>query len=218
MATVNRGILDGFIGKVGTVVGMFWKGIPVMTGYTRSRRDKKSPSQVEQRMRFGALAQLGADVLDATLLGLRKAAAARRITETNLFIRLNMPMATVTGSGTLSVDFTGLVLAKGNLVGVSFDAPQFDTPQHVKVEFATPIESHKTHAEDEVYLFLYCPDTKSGLLSAAVKRSEGAASVEVPTQWNGLKVHVWGFTMGCELSERPGEASDSLYLGSGTIG
>lgn len=218
MAKVNRGILDGFIGKVGTVIGSFWKGLPVMRAYSRTRRDKKSRAQVAQRMRFGALAELGAAFLDAIGLGLRKAAAARRITEGNLFIRQNMAMVTVTGTDSLSIDYTGLVLAKGNLVGVSFDIPQFDTPQHVKADFSTLIESPMTHDDDEVYLFVYCPDAKSGVLSAPAKRSEETVSVKVPTQWNGMKAHVWGFTVGSELSQRPGEASNSNYIGSGNIG
>ena len=45
MAKMNWGILDGFFGKVGTVVGSFWKSIPVMRAYKRVVRNPKTESQ-----------------------------------------------------------------------------------------------------------------------------------------------------------------------------
>lgn len=218
MGKVNCGILDGFMGKVGTVVGGFWKGIPVMRAYVRNGRDANSEAQRLQRLRFKATSQLSSVFLDATIIGLRKAAVANRMTESNVFFALNADKVTASGLDTLSVDYTGIVVAAGPLPQVGFDVPGFDTPQQVDVDFKANLECKYANADDDVYVFVYCHDADSGVLSAPVKRSEGTVSVKVPADWNGLKVHVWGFAMGTKESLRAGQASDSAYIGTGNIG
>ena len=52
MGTIKQGILGPFSGKVGTVIGSFWKGIAVMRGIAPSITDAKSYAQLEQRANF----------------------------------------------------------------------------------------------------------------------------------------------------------------------
>lgn len=217
MATINRGILDGFFGKVGTVVGSFWKGIPVMRAYVRRIRDRKNTPQQLVRARFAALADLSSSFLSATAIGLRNAAAKSRTTESNVFVNKNWNAVRADSVDSVTVDFGSLVLAHGSLTGVHFGAPQFDTPQQVDVTFASNEECAKTHPDDLVYLFVYCPDAKSGVLAAAVKRSAKSVSVAVPAYWNGMKVHLWGFVLGAG-PDNEGSLSRSTYIGTGNIG
>ena len=218
MATVNCGILDGFYGKVGTVVGSFWKGIPVMRAYVRRQHDAKSETQVVIRARFKAMMELVSGFLDASRIGLHDAAAAGPMTEGNMFFVKNWDMVTASGVESVSVDFTGLTVAQGHLPGVHFNAPQFDTPLQVDVDFDDNMEYRGTSPDDEVYVFVYCPDAKCGVLSAPAKRSDESVSVKVPSYWNGMKVHVYGFAKGALDSGRYGQCSDSAYLGTGNIG
>ena len=55
MGTLVNGILGGFSGKVGTVVGSFWKGIASMRAYTPNVSSPNTPKQLEQRAKFGAM-------------------------------------------------------------------------------------------------------------------------------------------------------------------
>ena len=49
MGKLQNGILDGFSGKVGTVVGSTWKGIPVMRARPRLKKNRSfSQAQQEQ--------------------------------------------------------------------------------------------------------------------------------------------------------------------------
>jgi hypothetical protein len=59
MGKIKQGILGGFRGKVGTVVGTSWKGIAVMKGRPLSVANPKSPAQVNNRNRNTAILQLG---------------------------------------------------------------------------------------------------------------------------------------------------------------
>lgn len=53
MATFEQGILGGFSGKVGTVIGGNWKGIDFMRGKSRKRNFVPTQKQLEQQIKFG---------------------------------------------------------------------------------------------------------------------------------------------------------------------
>lgn len=217
MATINRGILDGFFGKVGTVVGSFWKGIPVMRAYVRRIHDRKNNSQLLVRARFTAISDLASAFLSAIRIGLRNAASNSHTTEANVFVKKNWNAVQATTVDSVTIDYADLVVSKGALTSVQFGTAQFDTPQQVDVAFDSNEEVDGTSLDDLVYLFVYCPDTKGGILSAPVKRSVKSISLMVPSYWNGMKVHLWGFTLGGDLFNA-GTLSDSSYIGSGNIG
>ena len=49
MGKIKQGILGGFKGKVGTVIGSSWNGIAYMRGLPQSTKDCKSAAQLAQR-------------------------------------------------------------------------------------------------------------------------------------------------------------------------
>ena len=49
MGKIKQGILGGFKGKVGTVIGASWNGIAYMRGLPQSTKDCKSAAQLAQR-------------------------------------------------------------------------------------------------------------------------------------------------------------------------
>ena len=52
MGKIKQGILGGFKGKVGTVIGSSWNGIAYMRGIPQSQKDPKSVAQMRQRNFF----------------------------------------------------------------------------------------------------------------------------------------------------------------------
>ncbi len=52
MGNIKQGILGGFSGKVGTVVGSNWKGISYMRAIAPSIRDARTAKQLAQREKF----------------------------------------------------------------------------------------------------------------------------------------------------------------------
>jgi hypothetical protein len=213
MAKVVLGILDGFIGKVGTVVGSYWKGKPVMRGYKRIHHDSKSEKQLLIRTRFGALAKLAEVFLPVLQMGFYKVARQKVMTEGNIFIRKNWEMTHSTVPGIATIDYPELVISAGKLHNVDFGTPSFDNPLEVEVTYSTvsPLDD----SNDLVYIFAYSPDANEGLLSESAKRDTGRISLTVPSHWNGLKVHVWGLTQSATSDTT---VSDSSYIGTGNIG
>ncbi len=49
MGKIKQGILGGFKGKVGTVIGASWNGIAYMKGLPQSQKDPKTAAQMVQR-------------------------------------------------------------------------------------------------------------------------------------------------------------------------
>jgi hypothetical protein len=48
MGTIKQGILGGFSGKVGTVIGGSWKGISYMRSIPQSVKNPRTDGQVNQ--------------------------------------------------------------------------------------------------------------------------------------------------------------------------
>jgi Family of unknown function (DUF6266) len=55
MATIEKGILGGFSGKVGTVIGGNWKGIDYMRSQANKRSFTPSQKQLEQQLKFALI-------------------------------------------------------------------------------------------------------------------------------------------------------------------
>src|SRR5258708_11324291 len=52
MAKLSQGINGPFFGKVGTVVGYTWKGIPVMRALPQDRKKPFTPKELNQQAKF----------------------------------------------------------------------------------------------------------------------------------------------------------------------
>lgn len=58
MGKIKQGILGGFKGKVGTVIGASWNGIAYMRGIPQSQKDPKTAAQMAQRAFFKEIQDL----------------------------------------------------------------------------------------------------------------------------------------------------------------
>ena len=219
MAKANQGILDGFVGKLGTVVGYFLHGKPMMRGYVRHTKKDYTVEQQRVQLRFKELTKLAHPFAPAYRSGLAYVAkeSKQNMTPYSVFIERNMQAVTATPGLTTTVDYSKMVLAIGSLPAVLFSRPDLTTPQTVAATFQPMLEVDETSGQDQVYLFVYCPSLDMGVMSAPAERSTGHVSATVPSAWNGLEVHVWGFTLG-NAPINMGLPSNSTYLGSGEIG
>ena len=89
MAKLDMGILGGFSGRVGTVVGYHRRGAWFVRAYQPHIRDRKSAAQLEQRSRFKAMIQFASPATPVLRIGLKHLAADQQITEGNAFLKIN---------------------------------------------------------------------------------------------------------------------------------
>lgn len=224
MSKNMKGVLGNQYGKVGPVVARKFRNENVYSAYQGNVANPRTTKQQTHRFRFAAMSELAHNMACGAIFGFRTWAKGTKWSPRNVFQKYNWDHITSTGGGTLNIDYTGLVVAKGGLSNVSFDAPGFDIPSQVAIHFTDNGAACQRTPNDVAYIVVYCPDMKQAIMSQGKKVSEGTdLDVRVPADWNGLKVHVWGFTRNegdgvPELGIAAGECSDSIYCGSGNIG
>ena len=86
MGKIKQGILGGFKGKVGTVIGSSWNGISYMKGRPQSVRNPRTDAQVQQRNYFKELQGLVSQLSDEQLASLFPS-VTRGMTRRNMLTR-----------------------------------------------------------------------------------------------------------------------------------
>ncbi len=212
MAKLIEGILGGFSGKVGQVVGVQWKGRSCMRSYVARISDRRSPLQLEQRSRFTAMIRMAQQSMYAIRLGFKQKADEHKVTEGNWFSHRNTDAFRVV-EGTVVIDYERLKFSEGRLAGVAFAEPEFDSECGLHVDFEDDRNLPGTSRRDSVYVYAYVPTLAEGLLLPPAVRESEVLDASLPAYWRGHEVHLYGFTVG-----KKGGVSNSAYLGRGTIG
>ena len=216
MSQHDLGVMGKFYGKIGVIVGFTWKGLQVARAYISRVANPKTNAQELVRTRFAAAGHLASMFLPAITVGLKNLASGRKSTDVGEFVRLNWAKIQAATPGEYTIDYTGLVIAKGGLCGVGFGSPQFDDPLEVAIDITPNLDGYKANANDKVYILVYCPELESTLLPTPTSRSTNSVTIPVPSSWNGQKVYCWGFTLG-NATDNKGLCSNSTYIGSGNI-
>ena len=77
MGKIKKGILGGFSGRVGNVIGGSWKGIDYMRSEATSIADPKTAKQLEQRSKFRLAVEFAKQVVPIINIGLKQYATKR---------------------------------------------------------------------------------------------------------------------------------------------
>lgn len=206
-----------FKGRVGLNTGSIVHGVNILKSLPASVRNPRTSLQMDNRERFKTLSQLASAFISAGNIGLKNKAKqyGPLVTICDAFMKVNQGAISVMG-GEAEVDYGSLKCSVGNLPQEGFGNASFAEPQKVTVTYSTSADMPGADAQDKVYLFIYQPDTKQGILSAPSLRTTGTITVNMPAAWVGLTVHVYGFGLG-DGRDNKGKNSDSSYIGTGTI-
>lgn len=217
MAIYFAGYLSPIKNKLGNAVGRKWRTLDVLSAYNGHPRNPRTTAQQIQRGRFGAAAILAGAFGDAVLLGFEAVCKGTKIPQKSFFIKKNWESITSDTPGSITIDYTTLVIAQGTLVKPAMGAPTFTNPLEVGVVNTDNSGTGNAKATDYIYVFVYSPEAGAGILSSGNKRADASVTVDVPASMNGHRVHVWGFAYGDPDHENAGLVSGSTYLGTGTI-
>ena len=122
MGKIKQGILGGFKGKVGTVIGASWNGIAYMRGLAQSVKNPKTAAQLQQRAYFKDLQGLVGQLTDEQLLSLFPT-VMRGMTRRNMLTR-QLAAAAAVVDDVKSVD---LSLMEGIGNGERIDSPMLES-------------------------------------------------------------------------------------------
>lgn len=208
MAKIDLGILGGYSGRVGKVVGYYRMGKWCVRAYQPTINDAKTEAQLQQRGLFKAMIQFASHCLEPIRLGMKAAGDKEQLTECNLFMKDNSKCFKHI-DGAVAIDYARLQFSKGTLPGVAFRRLEIDGGTRVEVEYEPNRKSSRAKTDDRVYVYAYLPSLGQGILSAPAERRSKRMAFVLPDQWAGQEVHFYGFTIAGD-----GIASETSYLGT----
>ena len=205
MAKIEMGILGGFSGRVGTVVGYRRRGAWFIRAYRPHIRDRKSAAQLKQRSRFKAMIQFASPATPVLRVGLKKQASAQGLTEGNLFLKINHLNFQNNQNFPIAIDYPKLQFSQGNLAAPRAVQWSVDEGGVLSVRWS----GEGGRLTDRIHIYIYCPSAATGL-SADSERGRDGLQLLLPQEFASEELHVWAFA-----SSKDGKVSGTVYGASG---
>jgi hypothetical protein len=208
MGTIKQGILGGFSGKVGTVIGGSWKGISYMRGQAQNIKNPRTDGQMSQRTKFAL--ELG--FLKPMTNLVRTGFKLYQHKQTAFNAAMSYTLAnTITGNyPDYTLQFATALVSKGNLTPTANATAE---AAGGNIVFAWEDNSGVGSAKqtDKALIGILNPAKAEAITdTAGAERSTETQTVVLPADWAGDEVQVYlGF-----ISEDNREVANSVYLGS----
>ena len=208
MGKIKTGILGGFQGKVGTVIGSTWRGESIMRALPKTAAKAPTESQRIQRLKFKAVSEF--------LNPLRSTLSTYFGNDTGVKSKYNMATSyhitnavEITEQGT-QILYPRVLVAKGTLFGFqNLTTTQSETAITLNWEDNTVFGNAK--AEDTVNVVCYIEEVNTFYVFESIANRDGlTASVTLPQNFLGYNVEVYAFLYD-KVSKT---SSNSVYLGS----
>ncbi|MBP5371816.1 MAG: hypothetical protein J6Y55_07860 [Bacteroidales bacterium] len=211
MGRIKRGILGGFHGTVGTVVGASWKGIDYMRSKAESIKNPRTRGQVTQRNRFATTLQFLQPITSYIRIGFRPYAVKQ--TGFNAAMAYNIKNAIVGEYPNFKLDYSKALVSRGTLTPVE-GANANVTSSGVTFFWRDNSGTGNALLTDMAMPLLFNKDKEESVFSTAGgKRFEEETTLTVPADWTGSKVEAYlGF-----ISADGKSVATSIYLGELTI-
>lgn len=189
MGVIKRGLLGGFSGRVGNIVGSSWKGIAVMKSLPLSVANPRTAGQVGQRTAFSACVVV-AGILLAEIIKPFWDRFAQKMSGYNDFMSKNV--TNFSSSGVL--DYPNFVISVGALLGLPDLVVTADNSDNeITIAFSDNSGTGNALATDEVSIVVYnSTQDYWDQYPAEFSRDNGNAGIaeSVMTTGDVLKVYV----------------------------
>ena len=208
MGKIKTGILGGFQGKVGTVIGSTWRGESIMRALPKTAAKAPTESQRIQRLKIKAVSEF--------LNPLRSTLSTYFGNDTGVKSKYNMATSyhitnavEITEQGT-QILYPRVLVAKGTLFGFqNLTTTQSETVITLNWEDNTVFGNAK--AEDTVNVVCYIEEVNTFYVFESIANRDGlTASVTLPQNFLGYNVEAYAFLYD-KVSKT---SSNSVYLGS----
>lgn len=187
MGRINQGILGGFSGKVGNVIGGNWKGIDYMRVKPASVANPQTEGQVDQRSKFSTVLQFLQPMKDFIKVGYKNYAI--RMTQFNSAMSYILKNA-VTGSyPNFTIDYANALISRGSLAGVLNGAAT--SPTVGEVEFTWKDNSNEGNADttDKALILAYNEARNEAIFVInGAARPAGSETLIIPDNFSGDSV------------------------------
>lgn len=212
MGTIKKGILGGFSGTVGTVVGANWRGMDVIRSRPKRTGSMATPQQLLQREKF-ALAirfQNSLRTMQKRLYGDNAGVKSR----VNLAASQLLREVVTDVNGTVMLQMDKVQITKGELTGFQDLAVMAAAGELLNFTWTDNSTQMMANATDIFSCAIYEPESGEFFVKEGPEvRTTALAEVALPAEWAGATVHVYAFFQNAEQDL----ACNSVYLGTAVV-
>lgn len=211
MGRISKGVLGGFSGKVGNVIGGNWKGIDYMRVKPSKVKNPRTEGQVNQRSKFATVLQFLQPMKDFLKVGFK--AFAIKQSEFNSAMSYNLKNAVVGEYPNPSIDYANVRLSRGALTG-AMNALFEATPGEVVFNWSDNSGQGSAKATDVALLMIYNETKGEAIFTTYGEvREAGTQTLPIPDDYLGDNLHFFiSF-----ISSDGKEVSNSSYIGSAVV-
>lgn len=189
MGTITRGILGGFSGKVGTVIGSNWKGTSYMRALALKIKDANTEKQRHQRAKFIIANNFLKTMTPFIRFGYK--GYAKTQSEYNAAMSYIMKNAMTGSKDTLAIDYDKVLLTRGNLT-TAVNPTASITGNKVMYTWTDNSGTGDAQATDRAMLLVYNKKKGEAMYDIdAAARSAGKAQLDLPAAWSGDALAVY---------------------------
>jgi len=212
MGKIKQGILGGFSGGVGTVVGGTWKGIDYMRIRPARVSNPQTDPQLDQRKKFAVTMKFLQPISQFIRIGFKNFAV--KMTAMNAAFAYNIRNALKGTYPDYEISYANALVSRGNLAPALNPAVQSTISGTVEFTWADNSTDINASPLDKTMLVVYNP--LKGQAVCVVDdgiRSDSPQTVTVPNSFLGDQVQCYiGF-----ISADGQEVSNSNYAGVVTV-
>lgn len=211
MGIINKGILGGFSGKVGSVIGGTWKGIDYMR--SKASRGKFVPTETQhaQQLKFAIVMRFLQPM--AGLLNITFRDFAIKMTGINNAVSYSLRNAITGTYPTFALDFSLALVSRGELPNILGPAVTVGAGGILTWSWTDNSGTGIAKTDDQAVLVAYCPTLRQAIYSTAGgMRSDLTADLNV-IPFSGLAVGTYiGF-----ISADGRKVANSYFTGEVTV-
>lgn len=190
MGKFYKGILGGFSGTVGTVVGATWRGLDIMRSRPKKVSRIPTQKQAEQRERFALVAQFLRPI--RVILRAYFGQPSGEKSRSNLATAYHLTDALQGVYPALAIDFTKVIISKGELLGLQDPSVTPVATAKLTIDWTDNSGQGQAKTDDGLFVAVYNETNQQWayVLSAAA-RTSATHALTVPDHWVGHTVHVY---------------------------
>ena len=212
MATLSKGILGGFSGKVGPVVGANWRGMDVIRSRPKSSKRTPSERQLEQQLKFKLAISFLQPIknIQSRFFGSGSGVKSR----VNLAVSYTISEAIQMVAGLPELIFNKVLITRGELTSFQNAVLTTQPGGVLHLEWEDNSTQGDAAPTDQVSIVCYCAELNNWeIYEGIVMRSDLMADVTLPAYCLGKTMEVYAFLN----NEKQTAASTSLYLGQHVV-
>ena len=210
MGTIKKGILGGFSGKVGTVVGANWKRIAYMRSLPQNVKNPRTLAQQRQRSKFSLVVALLKPMLPFLRIGWKFYTG--RQSAFNAATSYALANAVTGTFPDFQIDHAKVLTSRGNLPPIANATAQSATGT-LTLTWQNNSGVGSAQETDQLHIVVLNPAKDTALIVEGDNRSQETQIITIPTAWNGDKAHIYlSF-----ISDDAKEVSNSICFDNVTI-